>query len=265
MFDLPSLERALADTVYASKLTFLPVTGSTNSDAMAAAREGAPHGSVIFADEQTAGRGRGDHAWHSAAGQGLYVSVILRLPLPAAQLPWLPLAGGLAAAEAVRAASGLAVDLRWPNDLLLGPRKTGGILAEAQTDSGTLSFAVMGIGINVHQRSFDPNLATPGSSLDLESGRVIDRQQLLIALLESLEREGRALLQPGAGSAIAARLERASTWIRGREVEVHGPQGCAGVTEGLDPRGFLKVRTAEGLVHVQTGGIRAAAGTVPRY
>lgn len=265
MYDLAALERSLAGTIYAGKVQFLPVTGSTNSDAMTAARNGAPHGSVIFADEQTAGRGRGEHAWHSAAGQGLYVSVILRLPMLTSQLPWLPLAGGLAAAEAVRTASGLAVDLRWPNDLLLGPRKTGGILAEAQTDAGRLSFAVMGIGINVHQTRFDPNLATPATSLDLESGRIIDRQQLLIALLESLDRETRSLLAPGAGKAIRARLEAASTWIRGRAVEVHGPQACIGLTDGLDEQGFLLVRTQDGMVQVQTGGIRQAEAALRRH
>jgi BirA family biotin operon repressor/biotin-[acetyl-CoA-carboxylase] ligase len=264
MFNLAALDKSLAGTIFAGKLHFLSVTGSTNSDAMAAARDGAGQGSVFFADEQTAGRGRGDHAWHSAAGQGLYVSVVLRLPLPASRLPLLPLAGGLAAAEAIRTASGLTADLRWPNDLLLGPRKTGGILAEAQTEAGTLAFAVMGIGINVHQRSFDPALSTPGTSLDLESGRTIDRQQLLIALLESIEVETRALLEPRAGKTILARLERASTWVRGREVEVHGPQACTGVTEGLDEHGFLLVRTAAGLVQVQTGGIRALNGIAPR-
>ncbi len=264
MFDLAALEKALFGTIYAGKLKFLPTTGSTNTDAMAAAREGAPHGSVYFADEQTAGRGRGDHAWHSVAGQGLYVSVILRLPLSPSQLPLLPLAGGLAAAEAIRIGSGLTIDLRWPNDLLIGPRKTGGILAEAQTDSGLLSFAVLGIGINVHQQYFDPSLSTPGTSLDLESGRTIDRQQLLIALLESLERETHALSVPGAGEAILARLESASTWLRGREVEVHGPQACIGVTDGLDEQGFLLVRAAEGLIRVQTGGIRALGNSRPQ-
>jgi BirA family transcriptional regulator, biotin operon repressor / biotin---[acetyl-CoA-carboxylase] ligase len=264
MFDLAALDKSLAGTIFAGKLHFLPVTGSTNSDAMAAAREGAPHGSVFFADEQTAGRGRGNHAWHSAAGQGLYVSIVLRLALPASRLPLLPLASGLAAAEAIRVASGLTVDLRWPNDLLLGPRKTGGILVEAQTEAGTLAFAVMGVGVNVHQRGFDPTLSTPGTSLDLESGRPTDRQQLLIALLESIEAEARALLDPGVGKIVPARLERASTWVRGREVEVHGPQACTGVTEGLDEQGFLVVRTAGGLVQVQTGGIRARHGIARR-
>ena len=257
MYDLPALETALSNSIYASKLHFLPVTGSTNVDALAAARSGAPHGTVFFADEQTAGRGRGDHTWLSAAGQGLYVTVLLRPALPSARLPLLPLAAGLAAVEAIRQASGLTSDLRWPNDLLIDERKTGGILSEAQTDSGLVSYAAIGIGINVHQGQFASGLATPATSLDLETGGAISRQHLLIALLESLERETRVLAGPDAAS-IPQRAEQASTWMHGRRVEVHGPQACTGVTEGLDENGFLLVRTAEGLVRVQTGGVRAA-------
>jgi BirA family biotin operon repressor/biotin-[acetyl-CoA-carboxylase] ligase len=256
MYDLAALETPLAETIYAGKLHFARTTGSTNSDAMAAARDGAPHGSVFFADEQTAGRGRGDHGWHSASGQGLYVSVLLRLPVPASQMPLLPLAAGLAAAAAVSAASGLVVDLRWPNDLLIGPRKTGGILVESQSERGQLSFAVVGIGINVHQQGFAPDLATPATSLDLESGRWTDRQPLLVALLERLEEETQALLHRNAAVAIPARVAQGSTWVRNRQVEVHGPQACFGITDGLDEHGFLRVRTATGLVQVQTGGIR---------
>jgi BirA family transcriptional regulator, biotin operon repressor / biotin---[acetyl-CoA-carboxylase] ligase len=258
MYELSGLEVSLAGSIYAGNLHYAQVTGSTNTDALAAARSGAPHGSVYFADEQTAGRGRGDHAWHSVAAQGLYVSVLLRTALPASRLPLLPLAAGLAAAEAVRAVCGLAVDLRWPNDLLLGERKTGGILAEAQTDAGVVNYAVIGIGINVHQSYFQPGLATPATSLDMETGRYISRQDLLVALLESLERETSTLLDPAGAKKILARVEGTSTWVRGRRVEVHGPQACTGTTDGLDENGFLLVRTSDGIVHVQTGGIRAA-------
>lgn len=258
MYDLAELERALAGTSFAGKLHFYPVTGSTNSDALEAARAGAPHGAVYVADEQHAGRGRGDHSWQSAAGQGLYVSVLLRLALPATRLRWLPMAAGLAASEAILRASGVTVDLRWPNDLLCGERKTGGILVESKIEHGATTFAVVGIGINVHQRSFDGNLATPATSLDLEAGRPVSRQSLLIALLESLEREALGLLDPVAVAAIPKRVESASTWIRGRRVEVHGPQACVGVTEGLDEHGFLRVRAADGVVTVQTGGMRSA-------
>lgn len=260
MYDLVALKAALAGTIYTGKLHFVPSTGSTNSDAMAAARAGAPHGSVYFADEQTAGRGRGGHVWHSHAGEGLYVSTIVRLPIPAARLPLLPLAAGLAASHAIHSVSGLTVDLRWPNDLLIGPRKTGGILAEACSSSQGLPPAVvLGIGINVHQRTFDPDLATPATSLDLESGRRLDRQQLLLALLQNLDRETAALLDPAACAAIPARLAASSTWISGRAVLVHGPQACSGITAGLDENAFLLVRTANGLVQVQTGGIRESA------
>ena len=262
MYDLAAMRAALAGSVFRDKLHFSPLTDSTNSDALDAARSAAPHGSVYFADEQWAGRGRGGHEWRSAAGEGLYVSVLLRPSVPAARLPLLPLAAGLAAAQAIRSAAGLTVDLRWPNDLLLGPRKAGGILVEAKTSGGAVDFAVVGIGINVHQRSFEPGLATPATSLEMEAGRRVSRQGLLVCLLESLERETQGLADPAAGVTIPARVEQASTWIRGRQVEVHGPQTCVGVTAGLDEHGFLRVRTAEGpvasFVTVQTGGLRAA-------
>jgi BirA family biotin operon repressor/biotin-[acetyl-CoA-carboxylase] ligase len=276
MYDLAALEAELAGTLFAGKLHFARATGSTNSDALAAARRAAPHGSVYFADEQLAGRGRGHHGWISAAGKGLYLSVLLRPKIPTSRLPLLPLAAGLAAAEAIRAVTGLAaspglgIDLRWPNDLLIGPRKTGGILVESQTvtaqnriahagaaRANSVAFAVIGIGINVHQQVFPPGLTTPATSLDLELGLRISRQTLLAALLKSLEREASALADPAAAANIPARVEQASTWARGRSVVVHGPQSCQGVTAGLDEDGFLRVATADGLVTVRSGGLRA--------
>jgi BirA family biotin operon repressor/biotin-[acetyl-CoA-carboxylase] ligase len=176
----------------------------------------------------------------------------------AANLRVVPLAAGLAAAEAIAIASHLEVDLRWPNDLLIGERKTGGILVESKTEGDAVSFVVIGIGINVHQSAFDGNLATPATSLDIEAGRVTSRQALLIALLESLQREASGLQDSSVVAAIPARVALISTWLWNRQVEVHGPQACAGITAGLDENGFLRVRTAECVVTVQTGGIRAA-------
>ena len=258
MYDLAALDAALSDTIFACKLHYSPVTGSTNTDALEAARAGAPHGSVYFADGQRAGRGRGDHSWESAAGLGLYVSLLLRPAVSAAHLPVIPFAAGLAAAHAVGVVSGLKADLRWPNDLLIGERKTGGILVESKTEGKDVSFVVVGIGINVHQRAFAPGLSTPATSLDLESGRVIHREALLLALLKSLEHETSSLHDPAVVAAISARVALISTWLWNRRVEVHGPQACVGVTAGLDQHGFLLVRTETGVVTVQTGGIRAA-------
>jgi len=258
MFNLSTLEAALTGTIYAGKLHFAPTTDSTNTDALEAARASGPHGSVYFADEQLAGRGRGDHAWLSAAGQGLYVSILLRSAIPAARLPLLPLAAGLAAANAIRETTGLTVDLRWPNDLLIGSRKVGGILVESKIETNLVAYAVVGIGINVHQRGFPENLATPATSLDLESGKTVSRQTLLIELLAAIEQESLGLLDPAAIETIPRRVQQASTWVAGRRVHVHGPQACTGVTAGLDENGFLLIRTATGLVTVSTGGLRAA-------
>jgi BirA family biotin operon repressor/biotin-[acetyl-CoA-carboxylase] ligase len=261
MYDLASLEAELAGTIFAGKLHFSPVTSSTNIDAVAAARRAAPHGSVYFADEQRTGRGRGDHAWDSAPGDGLYVSVLLRPQISSLRLPLLPLAAGLAAAAAIHEVSGLTADLRWPNDLLIGSSKVCGILLESKietrSEGGSVAFAVVGIGINVHQRDFASYMATPATSLDMESGRRNSRQALLVSLLKSLQREALGLLDSAAGETIPRRVKQASTWISGRQVEVHGPQACTGITAGLDENGFLLVRTANGLVTVQTGGIRA--------
>ncbi len=259
MYDVASIEAALSDTVFAWNLHYAESTGSTNDDALQAARAGAPDGSVYLANEQTAGRGRGNNEWHSAAGDGLYVSVLLRPTIPASRLPLLPLVAGLAAAAAIREVTGLTVDLRWPNDLLVGRRKTGGILVESHMEASSVAFAVVGIGMNVHQRAFAADLATPATSLDLETGATISRQDLFIALLKSLEREVQGLYDRDAGRAIPRRVESNSTWVRGRRVEVHGPQACIGVTDGLDEYGFLRVGTAGGVVTVQTGGLRATA------
>ena len=258
MYDLAALDADLAGTIFTGRLHFNSVTGSTNSDALTAARNGAPHGSVFFADEQTAGRGRGDHSWQSNAGQGLYVSILLRPDIEPARLPMIPLATGLAASQAIGITAGLNVDIRWPNDLLIGDRKTGGILVESKTDAHGATFAVIGVGINVHQQGFDAGLSTPATSLDIESGRTISRQALLSALLKSLQQEIWGLHDPAVVVAIPARVALASTWLWNRRVEVHGPQSCVGITAGLDDHGFLRVRTDRGVVTIQTGGIRAA-------
>lgn len=265
--DPEELNKALAGTIFHGRLHHFPSIDSTNTYALEQARQntqdgGAPHGSFYVADEQTAGRGRSDHSWESKAGEGLYLSVLLRPEIAVADLIWLPLLAGLAAHRAIHEVTALAVDLRWPNDLLIGARKTGGILVEAQTEAGRATAAVIGIGINLHQQRFPSGLATEPTSLDLETGRFTSRQQLLIALLQSLQDEIAALTGLTSHATLAsipARIAAISSWVQGRRVDVHGPQPCTGITDGLDARGFLRVRTASGLVTVTTGGIRDAS------
>jgi hypothetical protein len=158
-YDLPALDVALAGTPFAGNIRYFPSIHSTNVLAMREADEGAPEGMVYLADEQTAGRGRGAHGWHSARGAGLYVSVLLRPRVAPADILWLSLAAGLAVRNAVRQVTSLEADIRWPNDLLLGRKKFCGILTELNAEVTRVRHAVVGIGVNVHQESFPSELA----------------------------------------------------------------------------------------------------------
>ncbi|HEX3986822.1 MAG TPA: biotin--[acetyl-CoA-carboxylase] ligase [Acidobacteriaceae bacterium] len=260
------MEAALARTRFEGKLHFFPSIESTNTYAMRQAEAGAPEGSVYFADEQTVGRGRGGHGWASAAGSGLYVSVVLRPRLAPADVLWLSLAAGLAAQEAVRRTVGLEADIRWPNDLLLGRRKFCGILTELNAEVTRVRHAVVGIGINVHQAEFPEELRELATSLRMETGREWPRQELLVGLLESLECEVAALTRSSdvraAAASVRERMATRSTWIRGKRVRVdetaNGGETFAGTTDGLDERGFLRVRTGDGVRTVLSGGVREA-------
>jgi BirA family biotin operon repressor/biotin-[acetyl-CoA-carboxylase] ligase len=259
-FDLTALNAAITETHFHNKLHFFPAIHSTNTHAMAEAEAGAPDGSVYFADEQTSGRGRGAHEWSSPPASGLYVSVLLRPALAPADVLWLSLAAGLAVRNAVHQVTSLKCDLRWPNDLLFGSRKFCGILTELNAEVTRVRHLVIGIGINVHQPQFPADLRALATSLHIETGRDWPRQELLTALLQSLHREVSSLTSSGdlhvATSSILSRLERASTWIRGKQVSVEEFDGYEGITEGLDSRGFLQIRTAEGLRTVFSGGVR---------
>lgn len=259
-FDLDSLNAGLVETRFHGKLHFFPSIPSTNTHAMAEGDAGAAEGSVYFADEQTAGRGRGAHNWASPPGSGLCLSVLLRPAIAPADALWFSLAAGLAVREAMRWLTSLECDLRWPNDLLFGGRKFCGILTELNAEATRVRHLVIGIGINVHQPRFPEELGDIATSLQIETGRDWPRQELLGCMLRALDSEVAALTAPGkladATAAILARLERASTWIRGKRVFVDEMGGYAGVTEGLDARGFLRVRAADGLRTVFSGGVR---------
>lgn len=283
-FDISALDAALADTAFARHIRFFPSIHSTNTLAMREADDGAPAGNVYLADEQTAGRGRGAHAWHSAAGSGLYVSVLLRPAAAPADVLWFSLAAGLAVHAAVKEVTALEPDIRWPNDLLLSGKKFCGILTELNAEVTRVRHMVIGIGINVHQPAFPAELSAIATSLAVETGREWRRQDLLIALLRALHRETEALTahsrqgDGGVGDELMVRLAQVSSWVRGKRVTVEetdsassgssgGSSGglsgpfsgsFSGTTDGLDARGFLRVRTADGIRTVLSGGVREA-------
>ncbi len=231
---------------------------STNSEAMRCAAEGAPEGSVFLAEEQLAGRGRGAHSWHSARSAGIYCSVILRPAMPPSDALIFSLAVGLAVRAAVmEIAPQLLVDLKWPNDLLLGGKKFCGILTEMNAEATRVRQLVVGVGINVNQAKFPAELREIATSLKIATGTEWSRVELCAALLKSLDREYRSFVgEAGAREAILRRFEESSSSVRGSRVSIEENGGLAGVTEGLDERGFLRVRTAEGLRTVVSGTVR---------
>jgi BirA family biotin operon repressor/biotin-[acetyl-CoA-carboxylase] ligase len=257
---LPEILRpSLRNTIFNEQIHHFYKIGSTNTAAMAAAVEGAPEGTVFLAEEQTAGRGRGANVWYSAKSSGIYCSIVLRPALPPSEALVLSLAAGLAVHAAIRSIdSKLDIDLKWPNDLLIGGKKFCGILTEMNAEATRVRHIVVGIGINVNQASFPKELAEEATSLRLTTGREWSRVELLGALLKSLDREYRDLLtQASAQASILSRFTERSSWVLGKNVRVaENVPIIEGTTEGLDSRGFLKVRTAKGVQVVLSGTVR---------
>lgn len=248
----------LKGTLFARHVHHYFRTESTNGLAMDAGAAGEPEGSVFLAEEQTAGRGRGGHKWHSEASAGIYCSVLLRPQLAPADALALSLAAGIATAEAVQQVTGLHPDLRWPNDILVGGKKVAGILTEMNAEATRVRYAVVGVGINVNHAVFPAALEGEATSLRILGGHVWSRVELAAALLKSLDREYRALTRDAAAgrAELIHRFEQLSSYARGLRVRVEEQGGYEGITDGLDTLGFLRVRTAEGLRTVLSGGVR---------
>ena len=260
-----AVEQGIAATRFSSHIQHFETVTSTSTLALEAAQSGAPEGSVWVADEQTAGRGRGGHTWHSTPTDGLYFSLLLRPTLPPDKALWLSLATGLSVQSAILEVTGHQPDLRWPNDLLLGEKKFGGILVEtALTPTGQpLRHAVIGIGLNLAHRTLPQDLQPIATSLYLTTRTVCPRETILAAVLRALEANLQALeaeisgTLPSATQTLLNRFAQSSTWVHGKSVHVGEGEGYTGVTAGLDPRGFLLVRTSDGTLRtVLSGGVR---------
>jgi BirA family biotin operon repressor/biotin-[acetyl-CoA-carboxylase] ligase len=232
------------------------VTGSTNADLLERVAGGAPEGSVLVAEAQTAGRGRMGRAWLSPPGAALMFSVLLRpVAVPTARRGWIPLLAGVAVASAVAAVTGLDARLKWPNDVLVGERKLAGILAEQAADA-----IVVGVGINVSTRRDELPVVT-ATSLALEGAARTGRRELLLAALGELERwylawSGGA--NPGDPDASGLRAEyRLRSITLGRPVQVEFPGGDAarGTALDIDTEGRLLMRTAGGPLAVSAGDV----------
>jgi BirA family biotin operon repressor/biotin-[acetyl-CoA-carboxylase] ligase len=221
--------------------------------AAALAAEGAAHGVVVAAEEQTAGRGRRGSTWVSPPGAGLFFSFIARpqVPSPKTQAPTLSLltlAAGVGVRDGIAAASGLAPDLKWPNDLLVGRRKLAGILAEGLAIGTSHQAIVIGVGVNVRPAAYPPEIAARATSIEGELGRAVDRDALFEAVLDALWRR-LAALEESPGDILQA-WRAASPTARGARVEW---DGRSGLTNGIDDTGALLVTTPSGVERIIAG------------
>ncbi len=186
-------------------LHYVSETDSTNDLALALAAAGASEGTAVLADAQRRGRGRRGREWFSPPGAGLYLSVIVRPGDSDRAMPLMTLGAGVAAAEAVRAATALQIELKWPNDLVIGRpwRKLGGILCEASTAGSRLDAIVVGVGINLAAAAYPREIAHRATAIETELGRPIDRSALVVELLAAMH-DVATRLRAGAGEEIRA-------------------------------------------------------------
>jgi BirA family biotin operon repressor/biotin-[acetyl-CoA-carboxylase] ligase len=258
-FDL----RRIRERLPGRQIHWFASVNSTMTLAAQLARDGCPSGTVVGADGQVAGIGRHGHTWHSEAEAGLYVSIVLRLPVAADALPVLMLALGVATARAIADAAALAADLRWPNDVLVeevgqghalpsAAKKCAGILAQLEGEA-----VVAGIGINVNHTTFPSEIASVATSLRLAGKRGVAREDLLAALLEEIDACCNILIVEGA-PAILELFTRHSSYAQGRRVRVERDgASIEGTTCGVDASGFLVVREDNGKeTTILAGGVR---------
>jgi BirA family transcriptional regulator, biotin operon repressor / biotin---[acetyl-CoA-carboxylase] ligase len=240
------LSHRLCGTPFARRIFHFFKIDSTSSIAMRLAEAGEPHGAVVLAEEQTAGRGRAGRSWTSEKSAGIYCSILLRPPLPPAHAPLLTLVAGLAARDAAAEDLDALPDIRWPNDLLVSGRKFCGILTEMHAEPDRIHYAVVGIGINVNQTKMPADLAAIATSLRIETGKVHSRLELLIRLLQYFDRYYNQFLADGA-LPVLRRFAQVSSYYEGKRVRITtATESFTGTTAGLEPSGVLRVARDDG-------------------
>ncbi len=244
---------------FAGEIHYYPETGSTNDVAATLAERGAPEGTVVVASAQTAGRGRFGRTWFSPPGAGLYVSVVCRNPAAA---PLLTLAGGVAVADGIRAATGLPVQIKWPNDVIVHSgspprrRKLAGILAEASSGGDGLHHVILGFGINLRPAAYPPALASTATSIETELGRAPDAGAVLAETLAALAgRVGE--LAAARPAPLLQRWRALAPTAVGTPVAWDAPGGpLGGIAVGLADDGALLVNVGDRVERIISGEVR---------
>jgi len=256
--DIVSLLSRLATKTMGRNIKHFDSLPSTQTLAHQLAREGAPEGTVVLAEEQTAGRGRMGRAWYSPSGKSISMSIVLRPRLPMHFIPQLTLLAAVALHRAIRKMIDVQVDIKWPNDLLIGGKKISGILLESNAEDERLVHVIAGIGIsaNIAAEDYSDELREKATSLMIESGKRIDREALICAFFQEFEVLYELCHEQG--FAPIRTLWEASCVTLGRNVKVDTAGGLVeGVATGLDDHGALIVRNADGqYVHIYSGDVQ---------
>ncbi len=227
---------------------FYESIGSTNVQARQLAEEGAPHGTLVVADKQTAGRGRRGHSWISIPGANIYFTLLLRPDFAPDRAPMLTLVMAYALARAIMRETGTEVGIKWPNDIVIDGKKACGILTEMSVEQNDIQHVVIGVGINVREQEFAPEIAATATSLDAAAGVKVDRSKLLAAVMQAFEED----YGDFAGAQSLAPLKNSYDALlvnRDREVCVLDPAGeYRGTARGITDTGELMVELPDGSV-----------------
>lgn len=244
MYNKRELEQGLKTKTMGQTIYFYEETDTTNNRARELALEGAPEGTLVVAEKQTAGRGRRGKVWESPLGTGIWMSLVLRPQIMPAEASVLTLLCGLATVETIEAETGLSAGIKWPNDILINGKKAVGILTEMDCEMSEVHFVIPGIGINVNTASFPPEIAEIATSLYLECGKTVSRRRLVHKVLERLEEHYETFLRTGS---FAAMLEdyRKHCITLGKEVHVLGREPFFAEALDITPEGELLVRRAD--------------------
>lgn len=253
LFRADDIRRGLGTRIFGREIHLLPEVASTNTLAMELAARGAPEGTVVLAEAQTAGKGRLGRKWISPRGN-IYVSAVLRPPVPAYKAPLLTLMAAVATAAAIRGAGGAPALIKWPNDILVAGRKVSGLLTEMSAEADRIRHIVLGIGIDVNM---DPDLLPDEiraitTTLAGETGQAIDRTELLRQLLRSLEHWYRVFLDDE--RRVLKEWESFNCTL-GKRVAVSGQRELLeGLAEGIDREGRLVIRLDNGEARTLAAG-----------
>lgn len=248
--------KSIRKTVWAGeKIVYFDVTDSTNIQAKRLAEEGMPHGTLVIAGCQKAGRGRRGRSWESPENDGIFMTLLLRPTFPPAKASMLTLVAAMAVSKAVRIQTDLPAEIKWPNDIVINGKKICGILTELNTEIDTINYVVTGIGINVSNQKFEPDISSAATSLLLENGCEIHRANLIEAVLEQYEYYYDKFCQ---NTDLSEWKDEYNDFLvnRNRPVKVLDPkEPFTGIAKGINEYGELIVETNDGVRLVSSGEV----------